>query len=229
MYKKANESCLDFMEVEESGHLKTALDAFRQLIVEKLDSSKRTRFSSVASLCEVAQSLMRAEAKPRVPRNEDKADYEGEADGEYVGNFGNNMAVIGQPMMFPDTKQMRRNMDIQMGALSQVTIETQRAQWASAEAQELRDLMTVRDSMGNPKNLEILNNRIHKLIKNIEGRTDGNLVHSELSRGSSTGSDKSNGNVPADVQPVERGTEGTGSLQKEGSEGRDNLQAVGDG
>ena len=228
MYKKADNE-LDFMQVEETGHLKTALDAIRQLMTEKLESDQRTRFASVARLCDVAQSLMRAEAKPRVPRDGVKEAYfeEGEEAVGFVGDIGN--VVMNGVAQFPDPRQHRRNMDVQMSALSQLTIEAQRAQLAAAEAQELRDLLAVRDVTGSPGRTGVLNARVDKLFCNLEERSqDVDVVHSELSRGPSTGSGKPNGDVPPHVQPVERGTEGNGNLQEESSEGRVAPQAVGD-
>ncbi len=208
---------LDFMEVEETGHLKTALEAIRLLIVEKLDSNNRTRFASVASLCEVAQSLMRAEAKPQVPREDEKY-AEDEEGPNFVGGFEGNV-VMGAPMMYQDTpKEARRRNNIQMSVLSQVTIETQRAQWASAEAQELKDLMAIRGNIVEPNGRGALEARIRELLKNIKDRTEhADVVHSELSRGHSTGGSKSDGDVHENVQPLERGVEGAGDLSEKSS------------
>lgn len=222
---------IDTLDVDESGHLKTALEALRLLIIEKLESGQRTRFASVASLCDVAQSLMRSEANPRVPKSRKVAymeAFDGD-EGEYTTNVVGDVQFMGQPVMYPDPRYQKRNMGIQMDALSQVNIENQRSQWAAAEAQELRDLLSVREVIGASSNKDLLDARVAKLFKNIGERTEnGNLVHSELSRGSSTGGSKSNRDIPSNVQPVQCGTEGNGILQEEGSERRDTIQALGD-
>jgi hypothetical protein len=232
VFKKANRE-IDSLDVEENGHLKTALEALRLLIIEKLESGQRTRFASVASLCDVAQSLMRSEANPRIPKSSNKVAYreafeEGD-EGEYGPATTGGITFVGEPVLYQDPRQHKRNNSIQMDALSQVGIESQRAQWAAAEVQELRDLLTVRDLIGASSKKGLLDARIAKLLKNIGDRTEnGNLVHSELSRGSSTGGSESNRDLSADVQPVQCGTEGDGILQEEGSEGRDSIQAMGD-
>lgn len=225
MYKKAD-SELDFMEVEESGYLKTALDALRQLMIEKLNSDKRTRFASVASLCEVAKSLMRAEASPRVPRDDIKrARFEEGDDGgvEFVGDITFNGVT-----QYQDPRQQKRNMDVQMSTLSQIHLEAQRSQLAAAEAQELKDLIALQDLTEFPERKGILKARVDKLFCNLEERNqDGDVVHSEFSRRSATGSSKSNGDLPSHVQPVKRGAEGYGILPEKSSEGRDDLQTMG--
>ena len=214
-------SKLDYLPVEEDGHLKTALDAIKALITDKLDSKERTRFSSVSSLCEVAQSLMRAEAKPRVPKDDVKdGAYFGDADEGnviYAGAVG-EMAV---PIQYRDPRQQTRDLKIQMDSLSQVTIENQRAQLAAAEVQELKDLTALRESMnqGDVEGRRVFNGRIDQLIRNLKERSsNGNVVHSEFSRGHSTRSGESNGDLSEDVQPVDRGTDGDGGLQEKGSE-----------
>jgi hypothetical protein len=239
VYKKADTQ-LDFMDVEETGHLKTALDALRQLIVEKLDSDKRTRFSSVANLCEVAKSLLRAEAKPRVPKKRPGdigvnvfEEDEGENEIGYINGiegavmYDGNIAM-GEPMRYMDPRQQSRNIKVQMDSLSQVTIAGQRAQMAAAEAQELKDLLTVRDVMGAPGKKEVIDARVSKLFSNMKERNqDVEMVHSKLPRGSATGSDQSDGDRTPHVQPIERGDDRDGGIPEEGSEGRDGLQAVG--
>lgn len=220
---------IDTLDVDESGHLKTALEALRLLIIEKLESGQRTRFASVASLCDVAQSLMRSEANPRVPKSRKVSYMEDFDEGAYTTNVVGDVQFMGQPVMYPDPRYQKRNMGIQMDALSQVNIENQRSQWAAAEAQELRDLLSVREVIGESSNKDLLDARVAKLFKNIGERTEnGNLVHSELSRGSSTGGSKSDRDLPSNVQPVQCGTEGNGILQEEGSEGRNTIQALGD-
>ena len=225
MYKKFDNE-LDSMNVDESGHLKTALDALRQLMIEKLNSDIRTRFAAVANLCEVAKSLMRAEAAPRVPKDVKQARYEDE-DVEFANVVGD--ITFNGAAQYPDPGLQKRNRDVQMSILSQITIESQRSQLAAAEARELKDLLAVRDATRSPGSTEVLNTRIDRLLSSIKERNqDGDVVHSEFSRGSSTGSDKPNGDVSPHVQPVERGVEGDGSLQEESSEGRGDIQALGD-
>jgi hypothetical protein len=214
-------SKLDYLPVEEDGHLKTALDAIKALITDKLDSKERTRFSSVANLCEVAQSLMRAEAKPRVPKDDVK--YAGNFEEEderniiYAGAVG-EMAV---PIQYRDPHQQTRDLKIQMDSLSQVTIENQRAQMAAAEVQELKDLTVLLDTMSQAdvESRRVFNGRIEQLVRSLKERnSNDNVVYSELSRGHSTRGSEPNGNLSEDVQPVERGTDGDGGLQEKGSE-----------
>ena len=230
-------SKLDHLPVEEEGHLKTALEAIKALIADKLDSSERTRFSSVASLCEVAQSLMRAEAKPRVPRKECKYDanlFEGdnEDEGIYGGTTGGVIyaGAVGEmavPIQYTDPRhtdprQQKRDLSIQMDTLSQVTIENQRAQLAAAGVQELKDLITVLDTMNQADvdSRRIINDRVAQLIVNLKERnSNDNVVHSEFSRGYSIRGSEPNRDLSEDVQPVERGTDGYGGLQAKGSEG----------
>lgn len=205
-----------------------AIEAMTALAMSVLTTTRRTRFSEAARICELGQGVLKATSRRVADMGKTKlgnisvAEDDMDEESTY-GQIQYNVAgqLVDQYRRPTDENQIIRDALL---SLSKASTEQQKlAGIAESEATELRSLVTLLGS-ANEADRQTIETRVKRLMQNMEMRNA--VVPSDVSRGHSTGVE-GHDDDPSSNGADANGGPGDGSAPGQGHQARVGEAAVG--
>ena len=194
-----------------------AVEALAELVTATMRGKELGRFGKAAQICQLGQVLARMEARTVEdfqavddPNAQQQMGFVNQNVGFAQYNparirlAGNNFNVVG------DGGELVRNQELTAGTLAQVQAEAQRAIAALHEADELKALTALRDTVSEAQRAT-LDARIAKLFEHMEARNAAHVADTDVSRGHPAG-EQGRPDAPPRLRPHVVGGEGNGVL-----------------